>query len=126
MKSEFLKYILAYPKNTDNEVLINVWNWNPKWTLTVTDEHGKDLKWTRTFAYDPLHIKALTIPRFNKNITKEPSFITEKAMPHFFKVKADNATDDLTITVKDEFGNVYTENMARPKAFNTLTDYTKY
>lgn len=126
MKLAFAKYVLAYPKNTDNEVLINVWNWNPKWTLTVTDEHGKDLKWTRTFAYDPLHIKALTIPRFNKNITKEPSFITESKMPHFFKVKANNATDDLTITVKDEFGNVYTENMARPKAFNTLTDYTKY
>lgn len=43
-------------------------------------------------------------------------------MPHFFMVKADDANVDLTIKVTDPFGNVYTENMARPKAFNSLTD----
>ena len=43
-------------------------------------------------------------------------------MHHFFKVKADNADVDLTIKVTDEFGNVYTENMKRPKAF-VVDDY---
>lgn len=122
MKLVFSKYTAAYPKSSSNEVLINIWNWSSDWTLKVTDETGKELKWTKETAYDPLHVKALTVKRFNNNITSTPSFVTEKNMPHFFRVKADNADVDLTITVTDPFGNVYTENMARPKAFNTLTD----
>ena len=122
VKAEFGKYVSAYPKNSNNEVLINIWNWNSDWTLTVTDETGKELKWTKECAYDPLHIKALSVKRFNANISSKPSFVTENSMTHFFRVKADNADVDLTIKVTDEFGNVYTENMARPKAFNSLSD----
>lgn len=119
VQNSFKRYVDAYPKSTSNEVLINIWNWNSKWNLSVTDETGKELKWTKTTAYDPLHIAALSVKRFNDSGLKNPpSFITENAMPHFFKVKADNADVDLTIKVTDEFGNVYTENMARPKAFN--------
>ena len=121
--SSFKRYVDAYPKNANNEVLINIWNWNSKWKLTVTDESGKELKWTRTVAYDPLHIAALSVKRFNDSGLKSaPGFITENKMPHFFKVKADNADVDITIKVTDEFGNVYTEQMARPKAFN-VDDY---
>ncbi len=123
VQSSFKRYVTAYPKNSNNEVLINIWNWNSKWQLSVTDETGKELKWTKSVAYDPLHIAALSVKRFNdSNLTSAPSFITENAMPHFFKVKADNANVDLTIKVTDEFGNVYIENMARPKAFN-VDDY---
>ena len=38
---------------------------------------------------------------------------------HFFKVKAPDATSTLNITVKDEFGHTWTEEMKRPKAFST-------
>lgn len=122
-KADFMKYILAYPGTKNNEVLINIWNWASDWTLKVTDETGKELSYTKETAYDPLHIKTLSVKRFNSStISSSPSFITENKMPHFFRVKADNADVDLTITVTDSFGNVYTENMVRPKAFNTLTD----
>ncbi len=91
--------------------------------MSVTDESGKELTYTKGVAYDPLHIKALSVKRFNKDgLSSTPSFITENSMPHFFTVTADNAYVDLTIKVTDEFGNVYTEKMERPKQFNTLTD----
>ena len=123
VQNAFDYYVKAYPKNSNNEVLINIWNWNSNWKLSVTDETGKDLKWTQTVAYDPLHIAALTVKRFdNATLTSAPSFITENKMHHFFKVKADNADVDLTIKVTDEFGNVYIENMKRPKAF-VVDDY---
>lgn len=123
VQNAFDYYVKAYPKNSNNEVLINVWNWNSNWKLSVTDETGKELKWTQTVAYDPLHIAALTVKRFNDaTLTSAPSFITANKMHHFFKVKADNADVDLTIKVTDEFGNVYTENMKRPKAF-VVDDY---
>ena len=119
VKKEYMKYVDAYPGNQDNEVLINVWNWNPHWTLKVTDENGNTLTPEEVWAYDPLHVAAMSVKRFNSStLTSTPSFITEK-FPHFFKVKAADADVDLTITVCDEFGHQWTENMQRPKAFST-------
>lgn len=119
VKKEYMKYVDAYPENQDNEVLINIWNWNPRWTLKVTDENGNTLTPEEVWAYDPLHVAAMSVKRFNSStLTSTPSFITEK-FPHFFKVKAADADVDLTITVCDEFGHQWTENMQRPKAFST-------
>ena len=115
----YKKYVNAYPENSDNEVLIKIWNWNSNWELSVVDERGKTLEYTPVWAYDPLHIAALSVPRVNNSgITSTPSFVTESAT-NFFKVKADDADVDLTITVKDEFGHTWTEEMQRPKAFST-------
>lgn len=119
VKNAYMQYVNAYPQNNDNEVLINIWNWNSDWTLSVVDENRKTLPYTEVWAYDPLHIAALSVKRFNNEELKStPSFITDK-FTHFFKVKADDADTDLVITVKDEFGNEWTENMQRPKAFST-------
>lgn len=119
VKNAYMQYVNAYPQNNDNEVLINIWNWNSDWTLSVVDENRKTLPYTEVWAYDPLHIAALSVKRFNNaGLNSTPSFITDK-FTHFFKVKADDADTDLVITVKDEFGNEWTENMQRPKAFST-------
>lgn len=119
VKNAYMQYVNAYPQNNDNEVLINIWNWNSDWTLSVVDENRKTLPYTEVWAYDPLHIAALSVKRFNNaGLKLTPFFITDK-FTHFFKVKADDADTDLVITVKDEFGNEWTENMQRPKAFST-------
>lgn len=119
VKNAYMQYVNAYPQNNDNEVLINIWNWNSDWTLSVVDENRKTLPYTEVWAYDPLHIAALSVKQFNNaELKSTPSFITDK-FTHFFKVKADDADTDLVITVKDEFGNEWTENMQRPKAFST-------
>ena len=119
VKNAYMQYVNAYPQNNANEVLINIWNWNSDWTLSVVDENRKTLPYTEVWAYDPLHIAALSVKRFNNaGLKSTPSFITDK-FTHFFKVKADDADTDLVITVKDEFGNEWTENMQRPKAFST-------
>lgn len=119
VKNAYMQYVNAYPQNNDNEVLINIWNWNSDWTLSVVVEKRKTLPYTEVWAYDPLHIAALSVKRFNNaGLKSTPSFITDK-FTHFFKVKADDADTDLVITVKDEFGNEWTENMQRPKAFST-------
>ncbi len=110
--SDAKKYQEAYPANSKNEVLINVWNWNPDWTVSVKDESGRELECKKVNAYDPLHIEA----RFS-GVSSTSNFSTQNR-EHFFKVTAGNADMDLTITVTDEFGNVWTENMQRPKAFS--------
>lgn len=119
VRNAYQQYVNAYPANSDNEVLINIWNWNADWTLSVKDETGAPLTPVAVEAFDPLHIAALSVKRFNQaKLSTTPSFITKK-FTHFFKVKARDADVDLVITVRDEFGNEWTENMERPKAFST-------
>lgn len=113
------QYVNAYPASNNNEVLIKIWNWNANWSLSVVDEHDNKLTPDALWTYDPLHIAALSVKRFNQgNLSSTPSFVTQK-FTNFFKVKAANADVDLFITVKDEFGHTWTEQMQRPKLFST-------
>ncbi len=100
-----------------NEVYINVWNYDPKWTVEVTED-GKSLMVSQLVSgeLDPLHYIAYTTKRFNSNAAT--TFKTEKNY-HMFKVTASSATSTLDIKVTDRFGKVYTETMTRPKAFTT-------
>lgn len=113
--SNFKKYVTSYSGFADNDVLLNVWNYDSSWTISVTED-GKELGITPLWAYDPLHVIAFTAKRMSTS--KSPSFCTD-SFTHFFKVRASSATSTLSIKVTDRFGNVYTETMTRPKAFNT-------
>ena len=104
-------------KRTDNEVLINVFDYDKAWKVEVT-ENGKSLPVERIYGYDPLHIISYDVPRLNQNATPTGAFTTEPT-DHLFKVKASSPTSTLTVKVTDRFGKVYTEEMKRPKAFNT-------
>lgn len=116
--TDYKKMIASYNGTQKNAVLINVWNYNPNWTIEVTTELGTALKATQVTAYDPLHIAAMSIKRYNSSsVTSSPSFVTVN-YPHFFRVSTPNADADLTITVKDEFGHTWTQKMERPMPFS--------
>lgn len=98
-----------------NTVLINVWDYDAKWKVSVTED-GKEVTATPVRAYDPLHMIALSAKRFQS--AENPSFTTSQ-WSHFFLVKCSSASSTLQIKVTDRFGNEYTETMKRPKAFST-------
>ena len=104
--------------DSSNEVYINIWNWDDSWTLEVKEEGGRILTWSRETVLDPLHLVSYTTKRINAN--KKVSFPTENNS-HMFRVTASSADVDLSIKVTDRFGNVYTETMSRPRAFNENT-----
>ena len=105
--------------STDNYVYLNVWDYDPSWTIDIT-ENGVKLDVVRLgVTYDPLHLVAYTAVRLgNDNST---SFATSGTY-HMFRVKASAPDTTLEIKVKDRFGNVYTESMKRPKPF-TIDNY---
>lgn len=116
-KDQFAEYADVYAKpNNKNEVLINVWGYDPKWTVSV-EEDGKPLEVKRVEAKDPLHIISYTAFRLNIGSTPSPAFVSTDNN-HMFKVVASSPTSTLDIKVVDRFGNVYTEKMERPKDFN--------
>ena len=108
------KYAGTYAeKKNNNEVLINVWNYDPAWKITV-EENGVNLPVKRVSAKDPLHIISYEMLRLNHGATPTKDFATNRNC-HLFLVKASSPDSTLLIRVTDRFGNVYTQEMKRPK-----------
>ncbi len=103
---------------TPNEVLINIWGYDPSWTIEVK-EGSVILPVERIYAKDPLHIISYEAKRLNAGTTPTSSFVTGKSA-HLFRVIASNPASTLNIKVTDRFGTVYTETMTRPKNFTYL------
>lgn len=100
-----------------NDVYINVWNYDPQWKIEVS-ENGKPLSTERVTVVDPLYILTYSTKAMGNNT--KPTF-NPGATSHIWKVTASAANTTLEIKVTDRFGNVYTETMSRPKAFNADT-----
>ena len=101
-----------------NSVLVNVFSWDQDWTIEV-EENGSKLaagKVRQVRANDPLHVLAYALPRYTMS-GASAGFMTEPTH-HMFYIEPANGTSTLKITVTDNFGNKYIENMTRPKDFN--------
>ncbi len=108
------QYAFDFAKaNKRNEVLINVWGYDPKWSVAVS-ENGLPLAVQRVSSYDPLHIISYGMKRLNVNAV--PTFDASNSS-HMFKVQASSPSSTLLIQVTDRFGKQYSERMERPKAF---------
>lgn len=103
-------------KNNKNEILVNVWGYDPEWKVEMT-ENGKPLEVTRVVAKDPLHIISYEAKRLNVGATPTADFVS-CATAHMFKATASNATSTVEIKVTDRFGNTYSETMNRPKSLS--------
>ncbi|MCR5004041.1 MAG: calcineurin-like phosphoesterase C-terminal domain-containing protein [Bacteroidales bacterium] len=106
--SAYASYFSGYAKNT---VLINVWDYDPSWTVEVKQD-GVPCTVEQVYNYDPLYIMSYTANTNNTTFNPSPTY-------HLFRVVATNESNTLSIKVKDRFGNEYTEEMKRPKAFST-------
>ncbi|MBD1421846.1 calcineurin-like phosphoesterase C-terminal domain-containing protein [Sphingobacterium chuzhouense] len=116
---EWNKYAVGYANlKTDNEILINVWNYDTEWSVEVTEE-GNILPVTRVHIEDPLHIISYSAKRLDVNAVPTADFVTAKTA-HMFKTKASSATSTLVIKVTDCFGKTYTQTMIRPKELEYL------
>ena len=101
-----------------NSILVNVWNWDPDWKVSIS-ENGKELTVSKAYTYDPLHAMSYTFPRAASSTSV--SFPTGQ-WSHFFTATASSASSTVVISVTDANGKTYTETMTRPKAF-TVNDY---
>ena len=110
------KYANIYSAVNKNSVLLNIWNWDPEWKLSVTEE-GKELSWRQIRNYDPLHVLGYYMVRGGFTT----SAFHPKNTSHLFLVEASKGNTTLDIKVTDRFGNVFTEKMTRPRPFSVDT-----
>lgn len=116
--SDFTKYYDYIQNFESNVIYVNVWDWDETWNVEIIED-GNPLEVTRVGgSYDPLHIVAFTAPRLKiSSASESPSFQTRK-WNHYFKATASSATSPVTVRVTDRYGNVFTEEMTRPKDFS--------
>lgn len=101
--------------STSNEVYINVWNYDSNWKIEVSENNVMLDVSKVSSTCDPLHL--ISYASYAMKSNANPTFKTSDCA-HMWKVKASSPNSTLEIKVTDPFGNVYTESMKRPKAFN--------
>lgn len=102
---------------TDNSVMIHVWDWAPDWKIEVT-EKGKPLEVKRRKTENPQMIVGLDIPNTLWLIKFDKKNNKRKLHPHMFHVVASAPDTPIEVTVTDSFGNKYRQTMERPKPFS--------
>lgn len=113
------KYCYGYSEPaSDNEVLINIFNYDPSWSVEVYED-GKKLNVIRLVSYDPLHVLSYGANQYATGEKISKGALTA-VTTHLFKVKAKSSKSTLDIQVTDGYGKVYTQTMERPKAFHEL------
>ena len=103
--------------DTDNSVMINVWDWANDWKIKVT-ENGKELEVKRCKAENPQMLIGLDIPNSLWNQDFDSKKNKRKLHPHMFHVIASGPDTTIEVTVTDRFGNEYKQTMVRPKPFH--------
>ncbi len=101
-----------YSTLEDNVVLVNVFNYDPKWQVQMF-EGSKELTVTRWRCEDVYHTMTYDIPRFED----KGQYTTDNATNwnlHTFKAIASSSNSSITVKVTDRFGNVYQKTVTRP------------
>lgn len=110
-----------YGRMEDNVVLIQVWAWETRWKISVTED-GRELPVKAVKAENPQYTISYYLPKSawedNGNARWPEKYNKSFVSPHFFKLKASGPNTTLTVKVTDTFGNVYEEVVRRPKAFS--------
>lgn len=109
-------YALA---SSDNELLINIWDYDPSWNISVL-ENGKPLSVEQLFdVRDPLYLAAYEAYEYENGYSVSyPSSTTN----HIFKATASAPDTPIEVSVTDRFGTRYSETVQRPRPF-TIEQY---
>lgn len=108
--------VTDYSKVEDNQVLVNVWNWDTAWKVRIL-ENGKDLEVRRVSRENPQYTWSYQVPRYMWQLRWERQKGPKERNDHMFIAQASSPDSTLEIIVTDGCGREYREMMTRPKAF---------
>ena len=104
----------------DNMLLINVWAWESKWKISVT-ENGVELPVEHRKSENPQFTLEYYLPKAgwdDNSKNRWPAKYNDPSLkPHYFWAKASAPDTDVTVTVTDSFGRQYVQTVSRPKPF---------
>lgn len=87
-----------------NEVLINVFGWDPEWTVEAFAD-GIPLEITQACSYDPHY---LSIRNRTRTLLHRPDAFRETKTVHIFKCRRPSGNSGIEIVLTDRFGRQFT------------------
>lgn len=107
-----------YIKKTDNDVLVNVFSFQPDWKIEIYEENTP-LVVSRVKVKDPLHILSYECQRLSHNGTpNSTTTFTTQNSNHFFKARCKRADSTVRVVLTGNHGKQYVQTVSRPKAFS--------
>ena len=89
-----------------NAVIANVWDYDPEWSVEWLCD-GKPMgAMEQVYDYSPYYIRELNAVYFDKG-KKTPTYKNPKPNSHYFIAVPSQYADNVTVIVKDRFGNEY-------------------
>jgi hypothetical protein len=105
--------IRAYPIGADleapDEIVANVWDWDPEWTVLWYEDGERRGEMARRTARDPLSVKLHTGPDLPPRRTWVEPVLTR----HLFYAPASEAAREVRVEAIDRFGRVYSAAVPR-------------
>ena len=109
-----------YGKIEDNMLLINVWAWESKWKISVTED-GVELPVEHRKSENPQFTLDYYLPKSawdDNSKNRWPEKYNDPSLkPHYFWAKASSPTSTVVVKVTDAFGHEYVQTVNRPKPF---------
>lgn len=109
-----------YGKIDDNMLLINVWAWESKWKISVTED-GVELPVEHRKSENPQFTLDYYLPKSawdDNSKNRWPEKYNDPSLkPHYFWAKASSPTSTVVVKVTDAFGHEYVQTVNRPKPF---------
>ncbi len=109
-----------YGQIEDNLLLINVWAWESKWHISVTED-GVELPVEHRKTENPQFTLDYYLPKAawdDNSKNRWPAKYNEPGYkPHYFWAKASSPVSTVVVKVTDSFGREYIQVVERPKPF---------
>lgn len=96
----------VYPAGADplapEEIVANVWNWDPSWTVTWYEDGERKGTMARRPGLDPLAVRTQTGP----DAPKRRGWVDPEPTAHMFYATASRSAREVRVEVTDPFGRV--------------------
>jgi len=101
-----------YPKGSvadrPDEIVVNVWNWDPEWKVTWFENGKSQGNMKQDVGLDPLSVQL----HAGDQLPAKHKFVDPTLTDHLFYAKPAAGTKEIKIEVTDRFGQVYTDTLA--------------
>lgn len=103
---------VVYPKGSDprspDEIVANVWNWDPSWTVTWYEDGEKRGSMARRLGLDPTAVRTQTGP----DLPKRRGWVDPQPTSHLFYAPVSRQAREVRVEVTDRFGRISSARVA--------------
>ncbi|MBS7564072.1 calcineurin-like phosphoesterase C-terminal domain-containing protein [Mucilaginibacter sp. Bleaf8] len=100
-------YPKGYLKTAPDEVVANVWNWDPKWKIQWFEDGNSKGDMQQRVAFDPWALELYDGPA----LPKKHKFVDPTLTDHLFFAKPSAGAKSIKVVATDRFGNQFTQSI---------------